>query len=100
MSSSEFGRRITLGNLLFECASKYGSRPFLTIVESGTSISYINFERHVNRLAHGLQSRFGNRDQYVAIMLENRLEYLALSYALKITRQVEVRLNVRFAARL
>ena len=36
--------RITLGNLLHECAEKFAEREFLVIAETGESLTYNEFE--------------------------------------------------------
>lgn len=82
--------RITLGDLLHDCSKKYTDRPFLTIAESGETLSYQDFEILTNRLAHGLTSQFHDQLAYVSILLENSKEYLALTYALKKINSVEV----------
>ena len=85
--------KITLGDLLHNCAQKFGDRPFVTIAETGETISYSDFEALTNRLAHGLQDRFPASLDYAAIFLENGVEYLAASYALKKINAVEVSIN-------
>ncbi len=85
--------RITLGDLLHDCAEKYGDKPFLTIAETGLTLSYKEFETLVNRLAHGLMGQFRDQLTYVAILLENGQEYLAITYALKKVNAVEVSIN-------
>lgn len=85
--------KITLGDLLHDCAEKFVNRPFVTIAETGKTVSYSDFEALTNRLAHGLQDRFPDPLDYVAIFLENGVEYLATSYALKKINAVEVSIN-------
>ncbi len=88
--------RITLGDLLHQCAEKFRQRPFVTFVESGQTYSYQAFESLVNQVAHGLIEHFPGDLAHVAIMLENNIEYLAASYALKKTGSVEVSINRAF----
>ncbi|WP_025771169.1 AMP-binding protein [Thioalkalivibrio sp. HK1] len=85
--------RITLGDLLHRCADRFGDRPFLTIAETGKTLAYGEFESIVNRLAHGIEDRFGEALSYVAIFMENGAEYLATSYALKKIDAIEVSIN-------
>ena len=85
-----------LGELLHGCAVRHGQRPFVTIAETGATISYSDFEILTNRLAHGLVAKFPQTSNYVAIMLENNIEYLAASYAMKKTGFVEVSVNRAF----
>ncbi len=85
--------RITLGDLLHESANKFTERPFLTIAESGLTLSYGEFETFTNRFAHGLTENICADLSYVAILAENSVEYLAASYALKKVDAVEVSIN-------
>ncbi len=85
--------KITLGDLLHDCATQFANRPFITIAETGKTHSYAEFEVLTNRLAHGLRERFGGALGYVAIVLENSVEYLATTYALKKINTVEVSVN-------
>ena len=89
-------RRITLGELLFQCADTHGDRPFLTEAETSKTVTYLEFEHHVNRIAHGLQGSLQSESGYCAIMLENSTDYLALSYALKKIDCIEVSINRAF----
>ena len=75
--------RITLGNLLHECAEKFAERQFLVIAETGESLTYNEFEVLTNRITNGLLEQFPKKIKYVNIFLENSSLYLALTYALK-----------------
>ncbi|GMG81513.1 AMP-binding protein [Paralimibaculum aggregatum] len=88
--------RTTLGELLHDCAERYAQRPFLTIAPSGETWTYAAFEQLVNRFAHGLLAVTGRPPSHVAIMLENGVDYLAASYALKKIGSVEVSVNRAF----
>ena len=85
--------RITLGDLLHECAEKFGERPFLIIAETGEALTYREFEALTNRVAHGLLDNYSDALSYVDIFLENSAEYLGISYALKKVNAVEVSIN-------
>ncbi len=85
--------RITLGDLLHDSARKFADRPFLTIAETGITLSYAEFETLTNRFAHGLREHVYANLSYVAILAENGVEYLAASYALKKVNTVEVSIN-------
>ncbi len=85
--------RITLGDLLHQCAGKFGDRSFLTIAETGKTVTYREFESITNRLAHGLNDKFDSALSFVAIFMENGIEYLSASYALKKVNAVEVSIN-------
>jgi len=63
---------------------------------SGETLSYSQFESLVNKIAHGLRSRFHELPDYVAIMLENSPKYLATTYALKKLGPIEVSINRTF----
>ncbi len=85
--------RITLGDLLHDSARKFADKPFLTIAETGLTLSYGEFETLTNRFAHGLSKHVCDNLSYVAILAENGVEYLAASYALKKVNAVEVSIN-------
>jgi len=87
---------ITLGNLLHECALRFAEKPFIIEAESEETISYSEFETLTNRCAHGLRKNFPDALDYVGIMLENGIPYLAASYALKKVAAVEVSINRAF----
>ena len=85
--------RITLGNLLHECAEKFSEREFLVIAETGESLTYNAFEVLTNRITNGLLEQFPEKIEYVDIFLENSAQYLALTYALKKANAIEVSIN-------
>ena len=85
--------RITLGNLLHECAEKFAKRQFLVIAETGETLTYHKFEILTNRLANGLLDKYSETLSYVDIFLENSTQYLAITYALKKVNAVEVSIN-------
>ena len=85
--------RITLGNLLHECAEKFSEREFLVIAETGESLTYNAFEALTNRITNGLLEQFPEKIEYVDIFLENSAQYLALTYALKKANAIEVSIN-------
>jgi len=81
---------------LHQCAEQFTDRPFVTQADSGDTLSFAEFERRTNQLAHGFQAQFQNCSDYVAIMLETTIDYLALTYALKKIDRVEVSVNRAF----
>lgn len=85
--------RTTLGDLLHDSAQKFTDRPFLTIAETGLTLSYREFEMLTNRFAHGLREQVYANLSYVAILAQNGVEYLTASYALKKVNAVEVSIN-------
>ena len=89
-------RRITLGNLFHQLATDYPERLALTIAPSGEQRSYQELEHQINSFAHGLKDASLVEHNYVGIMLENSVEYLVASYALKKLDRVEVAINRAF----
>jgi len=85
--------RITLGNLLHECAEKFSEREFLVIAETGETLTYTEFEILTNRITNGLLEHFPEKLEYIDIFLENSAHYLALTYALKKANVIEVSIN-------
>ena len=90
--------RISIGQLLHDCAARFGERPCITMAPSGETLSYAGLDSLVNRAAHGFRDGIargwlnaGSGD--VAAMLENGIPYLAMSYALKKIDLVEVSIN-------
>ena len=68
---------------------------------SGETLSYAGLESLVNRAAHGFRDgiaggRLSAGSGHVAVMLENGMPYLAMSYALKKIDLVEVSINRAF----
>lgn len=88
--------RITLGELFHDCALKYGDALAVTEAPSGRQVSYRVLEAQINQFAHGFLDRFSHQHNYVGIMLENAIEYLVASYALKKIDMVEVAINRAF----
>ena len=88
--------RITLGNLFHDCAARYWDRVAVTMAPSGTSVTYAELETKINQFAHGFRTEFSEARNYVGIMLENSIEYLIASYALKKLNKVEVAINRAF----
>lgn len=89
-------QRISLGALLRQSAKFYGDRRFITQAETGEHLTYQEFNRLTNRVAHGLSALGIERNEYVAIMLHNSIEFLATSYALKKIGAVEAAINNTF----
>ncbi|WP_209010776.1 AMP-binding protein [Labrenzia sp. PHM005] len=86
-------QKVTLGDMLHECAKQYADRPFVTNAETGETFSYTDVETLTNRLAHGMKENLPANLSHAAIVLENCVEYLALTYALKKINTVEVSIN-------
>ena len=87
------GLRMSLGVLLRACAAAYGDRPFLTRAEDGETITYRQLNTLADRIAHGLAQAGIARGDYVGILLNNSIAYVACSYALKKLGAVEVAIN-------
>ena len=62
--------RITLGNLLHECAEKFSEREFLVIAETGETLTYTEFEILTNRITNGLLEHFPEKLEYIDIFLD------------------------------
>jgi crotonobetaine/carnitine-CoA ligase len=88
------GLRIDLGALLEQRAEELTDRPFLAMT-GGIRLTYSEFNRDVNRLAHGLRELVGPGDR-VSLMLPNSLEFMLSSYALKKLGVVEFAVNTLF----
>lgn len=88
------GRRVSLGALLEERAANSGNRPFLTM--AGARLTFAEFNREVNRVAHGMSALGVGRGDPVALMLPNCLQFLLASYALKKLGAIEVTINRAF----
>ena len=65
-------------------------------IETDRRTTYRRFNHDVNRFAHGLKTRGVQAGDYVGIMLDNCLEYLIASYALKKLGAIEVSMNCNF----
>jgi len=91
--------RITLGELIHKLANQFEDRPAVTMIGSGTmsdeTLSYREFDNLINRIGHGLKP-LTQGSQYVGIMHENDLNYLATTYALKKLNRIEVSINRAF----
>jgi carnitine-CoA ligase len=88
-------RKVDLGTLLEHRAAETGERPFLAMA-GGVRLSFAEFNERVNNLAHGLAGVGVGGGDRVAIMLDNSLELLLASYALKKLGAVEVAINTGF----
>ena len=88
--------RWSVGDLVHDCAVRFGDRPALIQAETGRTLSYAALEALANRVAHGLRKTFPETGEYVGLMLENSPEYLATTYALKKINKIEVSINIAF----
>ncbi len=98
--------QMNLGELVHQCATQFADRPCITMADSSTAVTYQEFESQINQIAHGVKSKLetglDDEDQvtgsnrFVAIMLENSITYVAITYALKKTQHVEVSINRAF----
>lgn len=80
--------RVTLGDLIHDCAARFADRPCITMAPSGETITYAELESRVNRVVHGVRDSIADgspeaKSGHFAIMLENGVAYLAMSYTLK-----------------
>jgi len=95
-SQSRYGQRINLGELIHELASRYEDRDAITMAVSGETWSYRSFDNYINRIGHGFLNLKEKVSDYVGIMHENDMAYLATTYALKKIQKVEVSINRAF----
>ena len=84
------GQKINLGLLLQNSAKQYGFKPFVTQAETGEHLTYTEFNKLTNHIAHGLIDLSFSDEEYIAIMLPSCIQFLACSYALKKIGVIEV----------
>jgi crotonobetaine/carnitine-CoA ligase len=84
-----------LGTLLEQRATETGERPFVVMADD-VRLTFAEFNERVNNLAHGLADAGVAQGDMVAVMLDNSLEFLLSSYALKKLGAVEVAINTAF----
>ena len=89
-------QRIPLGGVLRASATKYGDALFVTQAETGEQLTYVQFNKCVNQIAHGLTEIGIARGDNVGIMLGSSIQFLASSYALKKLGAIEVSMNTHF----
>ena len=88
--------RIDMGSLLERQARDRASRPFVKMVEDTEWMTYGEFNKRANRLAHGMLAVGVTKGDYVCVVLENCVDYLTISYALKKIGAIEVSVNIEF----
>ncbi|MEM7256909.1 MAG: AMP-binding protein [Pseudomonadota bacterium] len=88
--------KLNLGEVIHRCASTYADKPCIVMGNTGEGVTYRQLESQINRIAHGLQQLLTESDQYFAIMLENSIDYVATTYALKKISVIEVSINRAF----
>jgi fatty-acyl-CoA synthase len=87
--------RTTVGGLLREQARIRGDEP--AVEDARVKWTYRQFNRRVNRLAHALAAHGIGRGDRVAILSENRAEYLELEFAAAKLGAIVAALNWRLA---
>jgi len=87
----------TLPGLLAEVTATHADHPAL--VESGSTLSYAELARRVDRLAAGLAALGVRRGDAVAIWLPNRIAWVELVLALARLGAVAVGVNTRYRSR-
>ena len=88
--------RLTVGEILRDQAAL---RPDAIAIEDGERRStYAQFNARVNRLSHGLGAKGVGRGDRIAILAENRIEYIEVAYAAAKTGAIVCALNWRLAA--
>ena len=86
----------TLGEILHDIAQKYADKTCIIQAETGDSLTYAGFDKLVNQMAHGVRNKVPSANAYFGIMLENSINYLAMTYALKKLDRIEVSINRAF----
>ena len=85
-----------MGQLVEDWAARWGEREMVREVESARRLTFAQFNTLVNRFADGMLRRGISPGDYVGIMLDNCIEYLVASYAMKKLGAVEVSMNINF----
>ena len=67
-------KQMSLGRVIAEAAARHGDRPAL--IQDDRSVSYRQFNEQANRVAHFLLAQGIERGDVVALMMENRPEFL------------------------
>ena len=88
---------LTLGHLLIEQCRRNAGR--LAVVDGERRFTYADFNERVNRLAHVLHGEGIGRGDRVAVLSENRGEYLELLFAAGKLGAIVCALNWRLADR-
>ena len=83
----------TLPHVLEHQARERPLRPFLSWTDAGTALTFSEVNAIVNRLAHGMAAFGIRRQEKVAILLPNCLEFLYAWFALNKIGAVEVALS-------
>lgn len=91
MESAEFVRKRTIHGVLNEKVEKYGNREFLYFKEE--SFTYVDLARESDRVAAGLQSLGIVKGDKVAIIMNNRPEFLFLWFGISKLGAIEVPIN-------
>ncbi|MEM7070339.1 MAG: AMP-binding protein [Pseudomonadota bacterium] len=90
-------RCIHLGELVQKQAQKHANRCFAIQAETGLSLTYLQFNQKINQIAHALHKKTKLKSgDFVGIMLDNSLDYLCFSYALKKLNLCEIAINTNF----
>ncbi len=88
--------RLTIGEILRD---QTALRPdAIAIEDDSRSYSYKAFNARVNRLANGLADMGVGHGDRIAVLAENRIEYMEIAYAAAKTGAIICALNWRLAA--
>ncbi len=85
-------RPLDLVTVLEDQAACRPDRPFL-VMAGDVRLTFAEFNRRVNRVAHGLADAGVEHQEPVVILMSNSLEFLLASYALKKLGAIEVPVN-------
>lgn len=89
------GSAYTVGDLLRQQVKRTPSR--VAIVAGDSEVTYSDFQERVNRLANALTKEGLQRGQRIAILSENRIEYLELCFAAAKVGLIMAALNCRLS---
>ncbi len=96
LSPVDAAGRTTVGSLLREQAGIRGDAP--AVEDARVTWTYAAFNRRVNRLAHALSGYGIGRGDRIAILSENRAEYVELEFACAKIGAIFAALNWRLSA--
>lgn len=88
------GNFYTFGRLLDRIADRYPDNPAVT--SEGTTINYSELRKTVNKFAAGLLAVGVKRGDRVALLMDNRPEWLVVDFAVTSIGAVLVPINIRY----
>ncbi|SDS47128.1 crotonobetaine/carnitine-CoA ligase [Bradyrhizobium canariense] len=86
-------RELTIGNILRRQAEHYGSKIFLTELNTGRTFTYSEINTQVNRISNGIRDLGVTHGTHVALLMLNSAENLSCFFALGKLGAVSVPIN-------